>query len=369
MKNLVLAVVSTLLIAPAHAQKIISPHASLTDVPALQATLRATTNPLLLNAAHRLRSCNAIPPVVAPTGRIDIPHHYLTGSSGPTNPAEAEATRVYGAFESRVTAGMNQYVATGSHAESACALAQLDMWAKAGALLDYDAKESTQAWFQVEWTLSSAGIADSVLVNDATLDVAQQTRVTAWLDAAARKDISFEKPNDTGNNHHYWRALAATAIGITASDDKLFHFGIDTYKEAISEIDSNGAFPKEMARHENATHYQGFALEPLALIAQFASRQGADLYLFQSHGRSIRDAIVFFSRAATDPSLIKPYTSDAQKPMDNPNDFAAFTFYVQRFGTDELPSNLIDAIQHPQTDTRLGGSTTLLAASPYHSNP
>jgi Alginate lyase len=215
-----------------------------------------------------LRSCVATPFVAAPVGRMNIPHHYLSGSNGPINPAEAVATHVYQMFEKRITAGMNQYLATGSHAESACALAQLDGWAQAHALLDYDRQESTQAWYQVEWTLSSAGITASVLVNDSTLDPIQKKRVIAWLDDAAHKDLSFEKPGDTNNNHHYWRALAATAVGVTASDNALFSFGIKTYQEAIAEIDANGAFPKEMARHENATHYQGFALEPLILIAR-----------------------------------------------------------------------------------------------------
>jgi poly(beta-D-mannuronate) lyase len=105
-----------------------------------------------------------MPFVPAPVA-MRIPPHYLSGSNGPTNPAEASATRIYSAFESRITAGMNQYLATGSHAESACALAQLDAWAQAHALLDYDRQESPQAWYQVEWTLSAAGITDSVLVN------------------------------------------------------------------------------------------------------------------------------------------------------------------------------------------------------------
>jgi len=154
-----------------------------------------------------------------------------------------------------------------------------------------------------------------------------------WLDAAARKDISFEKPGDSGNNHHYWRALAATAVGVTASDDKLFRFGIQTYKQAIGEIDSSGAFPKEMARHENATHYQGFALEPLILIAEFATRQGIDLYGYHDHGRTLRDAIAFFGRAVDDPSLIKPYTTDTQSRVGS-GEFAAFAFYTARFGTE-----------------------------------
>ena len=304
----------------------------------------------------------ATPPVPAPVSPIDIPRHYLSGSSGPTNPAEAAATRIYADFEYRITSGMNQYLATGSHAEAACALAQLDTWAQARALLDYDPKVSSQAWYQVEWTLSSAGTTDSVLVNDSTLDSAQQRRVTAWLDTAARKLISFEKPGESGNNHHYWRALAAISIGVTASDNNLFHFGIDTYKQAIDDIDANGAFPREMARHENAIRYQGFALEPLVLIAEFAARQGVDLYTYQSHGRTLRDAIVFFGCAVDRPSLVRPYANEPQKTEFHPSDFAPFVFYAARFGTDGLPPSIVTALKSPTTVTRLGGSTTVLAA-------
>ena len=299
--------------------------------------------------------------VEAPAGPMNIPHHYLSGSNGPTNPAEAAATRVYAEFEGRITAGMNQYLATGSHAESACALAQLDAWAGARALLNYDRKDSPQAWYQVEWTLSSAGITESVLVNDATLDAAQQKRVIAWLDTAARKDISFEQPNDSGNNHHYWRALAATAIGILASDEMLYHFGIQTYVNAIAEIDSQGAFPKEMARHENAIHYQGFALQPLVLIAEFVTRQGIPIYTYKANGHTLRDAIVFFGRAVDDPSLVKPYTSDVPSTQFGSGDFADFAFYTARFGPDGLPPAILTALTRPTTATRLGGCTTILA--------
>ena len=346
---------------PALGQRVNDPHASVVDVASRQAALKSTVNPVELEAIKSLRSCVAMPLVAAPTGRMNIPRHYLTGSNGPTNSAEAAATRIYGMFESRITAGMNQYLATGSHAESACGLAQLDAWAQAHALLDYDRQESSPAWYQVEWTLSSAGVTDSVLVNDATLDPTQQHRVTAWLDTAARKDISFEKPGDSDNNHHYWRALAATAIGVTASDDMLYRFGIQAYVQAIAEIDRSGAFPKEMARHENATHYQGFALQPLVLIAEFVTRQGIGIYAYKANGHTLRDAIVFFGRAVDDPSLIKPYTSDAQSSHFGQGDFADFAFYTARFGADGLPPAILNALQHPTTDTRIGGNTTILA--------
>jgi poly(beta-D-mannuronate) lyase len=347
---------------PALGQHVTNPRASVVDVTSRQAMLRSTADPLLRAAIKGLRSCVDTPLLAAPSGRMNIPHHYLSGSSGPTNPAEQAATRVYAMFESRITAGMNQFLATGSHTESACALAQLDAWARAHALLDYDRQESSQAWYQVEWTLSSAGITDSVLVNDPTLDPVQQKRVTEWLDTAAHKDISFEKPGDTNNNHHYWRALAATAIGVTSSDDELFLFGVQTYQEAIAEIDPSGAFPKEMARHENATHYQGFALQPLVLIAQFGARQGVDLYGYQVHGRTLRDAIIFFGRAVDDPSLIKPYSTETQSGGFGSGDFAAFAFYAARYGTGGLPPAIVNALESPTASTRIGGNTTIMAA-------
>jgi len=361
---LTLLALTASLASPALAQKVKDPHASVVDVPGRQAFLKSTSDSFLVDDIKRLPSCVATPAVPAPRGVIDIPHHYLTGSNGPVNPAEAAATKVYGDFERRVTAGMNQYVASGSHAESACALAQLDAWAQAGTLLNYDRDESSQAWFQVEWTLSSAGIADSVLVNDASLDPAEQKRVTEWLDTAARKNIGFERPGDTNNNHHYWRALAATSIGITAGDDKLYLFGVQTYVSAIEEIDARGAFPKEMARHENAIHYQGFALEPLVLIAEFVTRQGIPLYAYKSKsGRMLRDAIVFFGRAADDPSLVKPYTSDEQATHWGAGDFSDFAFYVARFGPDGLPPVILDNLKKPSFSTRIGGSTAILAGN------
>src|ERR1700712_1570948 len=145
------------------AQHVVAPMASVVDVAARQALLKSTTDPKLRSAIEDLGSCVKTPLIAAPGTPIEIPHHYLSGSHGPTNPAEGEATKVYVAFENRLVAGMNQYVATGSLAEAACALDQLDAWAKGKALLEYDAKASTQAWFQVGWTLCSAGIADSVL--------------------------------------------------------------------------------------------------------------------------------------------------------------------------------------------------------------
>lgn len=347
-------------VAHGRAQHVENPLASVVDVASSQARLLSTTDPLLKEAKKRLPSCLRMPFVPAPAGRMIIPRHYLSGSSGPVNPAEAPATRPYRDFESRISAGAAQFLATGSHAESAAALDQLDAWARAGALLDYSRDESQQAWFQVEWTLCSAAIADSVLVNDRTLDPLEQQRVTSWLVAVCRKCLGFERAGDTGNNHRYWRALAAMAVGVTAGNDALFRHAISVFRQAIDEIDPNGAFPKEMARHENAIHYQGFALAPLVTLAQFASRQGIDLYAYRSpHGRTLRDAIVFFGRAVEDPSLVRPYTMDPQNMHFGAGDFAPFAFYCARFGTEGLPSSIETALRRPVSSPNIGYTTIM----------
>lgn len=362
MRRIYFPVLALVFITSLQAQHVSNPRASLIDVHNRQHLLEHTSDPLLVAAKATLPSCVNTPAVPAPPSPIDIPRHYLNGSHGPTNPAEAAATRVYGAFETRITAGMNQYVATGSEAEAKCALDQLDSWAQAKALLNYDPQESSQAWYQVEWTLSSAGVTDSVLITDTHLDRAQQKRVTTWLNLATHKLIDFEKPTDNPNNHHYWRALAAISVGVASSDDKLFNFGIATYKQAIGELDERGALPREMARHERASHYQTFALQPLIPIAEFATRQHIDLYSYAPNGRSIRDAIIFFGKAVDDPSLIKPYNSDVQDKNFGGSDYAPYVFYAARFGITGLPSSITTALQRPLAATRIGGSTTILAA-------
>lgn len=348
----------------AAAQHVTNPMASVVDVKARMITLKANEDPVLVAAKKSLKGCVALPFVEAPQGRVNIPHHYLNGSHGPVNPAEGAATKAYGAFEERITAGMNKWLATGDEAEAKCALDQMDAWAKAKTLIDYDAKESSQAWFQVGWTLCSTSITESVLVNDESLDKAEQKRVIDWLHEAGKKLLSFEKPGAPGNNLHYWRALAATGIGVISKDDALFQFGVNVYHEAIGEVDRNGALPREMERHERASHYQTFALQPLVLIAEFAARQGVDLYGYKSReGKTIKDAIVFFGKSVDDPSILKQYTPDEQVKEFGGGDYAEFQFFAARYGVEGLPDSIVKMLKKGGGATRIGGNTLVMAGS------
>src|ERR1700761_1869172 len=93
-----LVVSASILSYSARAQKISNPAASIVDVPARQAFLKSTDDSLIRDAIAHLGSCTAMPLVPPPTGPMEIPHHYMHGSNGPINPAEAEATRTYGEF-------------------------------------------------------------------------------------------------------------------------------------------------------------------------------------------------------------------------------------------------------------------------------
>ena len=343
----------------------IDTHASLIDVAARRKELQHTKSPRVLAALAKLEKCGKLAPVDAPTGLMDIPHHYLNGSHGATNPAEREATRVYSQFEKRVTMGMNEYLATGDRAEAACAQAQIDQWAQAKALLNYDAQTNSQSWYQVEWTLSALAISESVLLNDEALDPAMTARDVAWMNKVAHHMIGFPKTAQEKNNHHYWKGLAAIATGVISADDELFGFGVQAYFDGINEIDQRGALPLEMARHELAIHYQAFAVEPLIPIAEFAERRHIPLSSYKSPtGKTIADAVNFLGAAVADPSIVKVYTPEIQESSPTgPEFFASIEFYRHRFPDRLLPAAIRESLETPTAASRLGGSTTVLAGN------
>ena len=344
------------------AQSVSNAHASYIDVAARHEQLAHNQDPRTAKAIASLASCTKLPEVAPPTGRMIIPPHYISGGHGPINPEEAKVTRTYNAFEHRISAGMNQWLATGSKDEAQCAQHQIDTWAQAATLLDYDPKESLQAWFQVEWTLSSVAITESVLVNEPTLDPAVLQRDIGWMNRAAHKTVDFDKASKATNNHHYWRGLAATAVGVISSDNDLFSWGVGVYKQAIDELNAQGALPQEMARHERAIHYQSFALQPLLPLAEFAERQHVPLYAYRSpSGRTVIDAVNFFGAAVANPDIVKPYASETQLLEEPGGDFYAFAeFYAHHVPPAAIPHAILHGLSEPTFATRIGGNITVV---------
>jgi poly(beta-D-mannuronate) lyase len=362
-RSLRLIAASLVLVATsALAQKVSNPKASYIDVQQRHAQLASTTDPRTKSAIASLNSCTALPVIQPPTGRMIIPPHYISGGHGPVNPAEAPATRPYNNFEHRVTAGMNQWLVTSSKEEAQCAQQQIDLWAQAGTLLDYDSKESSQAWFQVEWTLSSIAISESVLLNEPSLDQAVVKRDIQWMNKVAHRTVDFDKAGKQTNNHHYWRGLAAVSTGVISSDNDLFSWGVSVFKQGIDELDQRGALPQEMARHERAIHYQSFALQPLIPLAEFAERQHVPLYAYKSPtGHTVKDAVNFLGAALANPDIIKNYTPDTQMIDEKGGDFFSFAeFYSHHVSPADIPATILDGLKKPTFATRIGGSTTVI---------
>jgi len=351
-----------LLTSTAHPQSISNPKASYIDVDQRHTQLLHNQDTRIAQAIASLGSCTKLPIVPPATGRMIIPPHYISGGHGPINPAEELVTRQYNNFERRVTAGMNQWLLTTSKAEAQCAQQQIDLWAKAETLLDYDPKESSQAWFQVEWTLSSVAISESVLVNEPSLNAADLKRDIAWMNRVAHRTVDFDKAGKQTNNHHYWRGLAAVATGVLSFDNDLFDWGISVYKQAINELDERGALPQEMARHERAIHYQSFALQPLIPLAEFAERQHVPLYQYRSPtGRTVIDAVNFFGAALANPEIIKAYNSDTQMISPEGADFFAFAeFASHHMDPSQIPPSILEGLSKPTFASRIGGSTTVV---------
>jgi poly(beta-D-mannuronate) lyase len=336
--------------------------ASFFDLSARRAELAAATNPRLLNALKESNGCLNAEQPAPPAGRMYIPHHYLSGSNGPVNPAEAGAAAPYRKLDDAVSWGASRYVATGDHAEAACVANLLARWAAAKALLNYTYSDSRQAWYQAEWSLGSVSLAYSVVQSDSSIPPEQRTAILAWMHQVTVYMFA-QDPHEfpvKENNHAYWRAMAATSVGILTGDNTLYRMGLAQYARALAQMNSDGSLPLEMAREENSLGYQSYALAPLTMIAELASRQGVDLYSLRVNGHRIDDAVDFLLRASADPKIMKRYASEKQRfSLDPPRNLPGWMeFWARRH-----PGKTWDALlTRPLFDALLGGSATLYAA-------
>jgi poly(beta-D-mannuronate) lyase len=343
-----------------------NPTASFLDVTARRAELAHATTPRVLAALAIKSDCVHQQLPAPPSGVINIPHHYLSGSNGPINPEEAKATAPYRKLDDVVSFGASRYVVTGDSAQAVCVANLLSQWAAARALLDYSYQESSQAWYQVEWTLSSISLAWSVVETDPAIPPAQRAAILKWMhDVTEYMFAQDPHPGERENNHAYWRALCATSVGILTSDNALYQRGLGQYARAIGQMNADGSLPLEMARHENALHYQSFALAPLVMIAELAARQGIDLYSVRENGHTIDDAVAFLVRASADPSLVKKYASEPQtfSLFSGEKPPAWVEFWAARHPGGPLPGkSWTDLLTAPVYDSTIGGNATLYAA-------
>ncbi|MGA3081603.1 MAG: alginate lyase family protein [Terracidiphilus sp.] len=345
------------------------PNASFLDVQARRKALQNVQTPSqtsrLLEALASPKSCTGAPIPAPPPKGQDIPSRYRSSSHGELNPQEHTLSEPYYNVQDVAAWGANRYLVTGDPLEAACVIHALLPWAQSKALLNYNAKDDMVVWFQSTWTVASLSLSVSVIRAEPALNPAERDQVIAWLRAAAQKAVSESRGPSSGterNNHFFWRGLAATAAGVISKDDNLFAAGLRTYATAIGEIDSRGAFPLEMERHELALHYQAFAIEPLVMIAELARRQGIDIYGVEENKHRLRDAVVFLSKAMADPTLVKKYASETQQIAPDLEAGSQLLAWVEFWNLRFADPSWQGVLQKPFYAARLGGNTTLYVA-------
>jgi poly(beta-D-mannuronate) lyase len=201
----------------------------------------------------------------------------------------------------------------GKAGAAACALAALDAWAQADALLgDF----STQGAYQRKWTLAGAALAYLSFRDAPGLSSAAKARVARWMGEVGRAVRPYyERPptsahSDKRNNHAYWAGLAVAAAGLADGDRDMVAWGVSRLRLGLADVTAEGALPAELARKRMALHYHLFSLPPLAALARIGEVNGMGL---SAEERAALDRLARFTYAATqDPTRIASLAGEAQ---------------------------------------------------------
>lgn len=240
----------------------------------------------------------ACKPAPAPVLSLKSQPFYSDGSYSKVDPEafkrEQEAAQPLDDFLRVVQSAATDH-RRGKPGAAACALAALDAWASAKALLG---EFTQQGGFQRKWTIGGAALAYLSLREAEGLDASAKARVAAWLGEVGRAVRPYydKRPAANRNNHDYWAALAVAATGLAANDRAMVEWGVARMKLGLSDIAADGSLPREIARKQMALHYQLFSLPPLAAVARIAEVNGMGL---TDKERAALDRLARFTFAAT----------------------------------------------------------------------
>lgn len=197
--------------------------------------------------------------------------------------ARVEAVKPLSQFIDAVTRGADRWlISQPAQPEAArCALAILDAWASAGAMLG---RVTSQGGYERKWVLAGAALAYLRLRNVPHLDPEEAARVEAWLGRLGHAvKAYYDRPPGRGlsdkiNNHLYWAALATAASAIASNDYALFDWAMAKGRFAMTQIEPDGTLPLEVMRAGKALHYHIFSVTPLVVLAEIAAANRVDLY-------------------------------------------------------------------------------------------
>ena len=271
------------------------------------------------------------------------------------------------AFTGKVVLYADRYARTSGAdvASGACALAWLDAWAQAGALLQAG---NPNSYFQRATFIAPLAVAFSLVHGLDTGDRGRRARIAGWLDGLGRDTLAhYDGLPDSDtlklNNHHDWAIYAATAAAAAANDAGLLHQAANDFRTMVCAITPEGTLPQELRRAGKALNYHLYAAEPLIATAEIGARNGLPLY--EACGGALHRLVAFATASLDDGSRIEALAGarqsfgeggDAQPPKSL---LAWIEIYDARFpGRATYAERLAQG--RPWVNTALGGNVTAL---------
>lgn len=157
----------------------------------------------------------------------------------------------------------------------ACVVQTLRNWAATDALADMRSEDAflTRDRFVAEIVMrlidaEAAGV----------LTAGDRAALSPWLSGIAATTIEFYTyragPVSRRNNHRYWAGLSVGAIGYLLDNAAFRAWGDRSFEIGICQVDARGLLPLELNRGNQALNYHIYALRPLLVYDQLASRHG-----------------------------------------------------------------------------------------------
>ena len=216
-----------------------------------------------------------------------------------------------------------------------------------------------QALYQAGWEMLVMAMAAGMLDDYPGWESGEKRAFQDWLNERTWYIIAR---NDSLNNHQYWMAAQAAAVGIASNDPGLLKWAVAVYRKAIAaDILADGHMPQETARGELGMFYQNFALAALVLVAEMAEHQGIDLWSYSFKDKDLKLAIDYlfnFLDAAQEwPWSEKPQDMGFLDPGQEGKKIGWFEIAYQHYRDPIIAQHL--SRQRPIFSRRTGGMTTL----------
>jgi poly(beta-D-mannuronate) lyase len=297
---------------------------------------------------------------------IPAPVDHLSGNSvyekgDPTNSlVDKRAAEKYNhemapmwSFVKYVSKYASAYRASHNNAAANCALSALKMWSSAGALEHMDSRATKLNFGR---NLSGVAFAYKKVREKASPEV--RRIIDNWLHELAQSTSTVFDDDHTKTskgNLRYWNGLGVAAVADLTNDDRLFKWGMDSFRIGVCQADNDGALPIEMARGRKALDYQNYATAALVMLADLSKKHGGSPA--EVCNNALKKIVYFTVMSSFNPKMVltKSHVRQAERPVRElvGSKYAWVKSYEYNFGAIIIKGSKVSVRQ--AVDPFLGG--------------